>query len=75
MFGPRITTVFRSKWRALWFVASVLAGVWFTVPHGEVKPDPDERRAAQAVTALLRDRQPPATPEHHVNPWAKTQQP
>lgn len=73
MFGPRITTVFRSKWRALWFAASVLAGVWFSVPKEGEKADPAQQQAIAAVTGLVGQDQP--TPERkHVNPWAKTPQ-
>jgi hypothetical protein len=72
MFGPRITTVFRSKWRALWWALSVLVGVWFTVPHGQDKSDLDARKDAQALTALF-SQQPPVKPKH-VNPWATTPQ-
>jgi hypothetical protein len=71
MLGPRITTVFRSRWRALWFAASVLLGVYFTVPRAGDKPSADEEQAAQAVAALLGQGQP-ARSEHHANPWAKT---
>jgi hypothetical protein len=71
MFGPRITTVFRSRFRAIWFAVSVLVGVWFTVPHGGQKVDPDEQQAAQAVAELLHDENA-APPAKHVNPWAKT---
>jgi hypothetical protein len=70
MFGPRINTVFRSRWRALWFALSVLAGAYFMVPHAADKPDPDAQKDAEAVASLLR--QQPAQPEKHVNPWAKT---
>jgi hypothetical protein len=73
MFGPRITTVFRSKWRSLWWAVSILVGVWFTVPHRQDKSDPDTQKAAETVAALLGQQQP-AQPEHHVNPWAKTPQ-
>jgi hypothetical protein len=70
MFGPRLNTVFRSKWRALWFVASVLVGVWFTVPHHKAN-DPDQQKDADAVAALLQQQQP-APSDHPVDPWAKT---
>ena len=68
MFGPRITTVFRSKWRALWFVASVLVGVYFSVPRTKDSADDADTRA---IAGLLQQQQP-TQPEHHVNPWAKT---
>lgn len=71
MLGPRLTTVFRSRWRALWFAASVLLGVYFTVPRAGEKPNADEEKAAQAVAALLNQGQP-AQSEHHANPWAKS---
>lgn len=53
MFGPRITTVFRSRWRAVWFVLSVLAGVYFTIPREDDKPDPNAQNDLQAVAALI----------------------
>jgi hypothetical protein len=74
MFGPRITTVFRSRWRAVWFVLSVLAGVWWSVPSPDAQNDEDERKAAEAVAAVIQQQQPGTVsqPEHHKNPWAKT---
>jgi hypothetical protein len=33
MFGPKLTTVFASRWRAAWFSASVLLTAYCTVPH------------------------------------------
>lgn len=71
MFGPRITTVFRSKWRALWFVASVLAGVYFSLPAADDKPDPDTDKTVAAIASLVGD-QPTAPAQKHVNPWSKT---
>ena len=71
MFGPRITTVFRSRWRAVWFVLSVLAGVWWSVPRQGAQDDADEQKAAAAVAAVI-GQQKPEQPEHPVNPWAKT---
>ena len=47
MRGPRITTVFRSKWRALWFAASVLDGVWFSVPEEGEKADPAQQQGVE----------------------------
>jgi hypothetical protein len=71
MFGPRITTVFRSRWRALWWALSVLVGVYFSFAHQAAKNDPDAQKDAQAVASLWQDGQP-AQPARHVNPWAKT---
>jgi hypothetical protein len=65
MFGPRITTVFRSRWRAVWFVASVLLGVYFSVPreHGG-----DDGGLAEVAAQLA----PTPAPTRPANPWAKT---
>ncbi|MBW8754991.1 MAG: hypothetical protein JF595_12730 [Sphingomonadales bacterium] len=71
MFGPRITTVFRSRWRAVWFVVSVLAGVYWSIPSKDAQDDPDAQKAAEAVASILQQGQPPAQPEKHTNPWAK----
>jgi hypothetical protein len=73
LFGPRMTTVFRSKWRAVWFVLSVLLGVWLTVPKAGDKDDPDAQKDVEAVAALVQQQQP-AEPAKHVNPWAKNAQ-
>lgn len=55
MFGPRLTTVFASRWRALWFGASVLLLAYCSVPSAE------QTAAEQAAAA----------PPKHVNPWGK----
>lgn len=61
MFGPRITTVFRSRRNALVWVAGVLATAYCTVPDdAETLPAP----VAAAVTAKA-----PTT--QHNSPWAK----
>jgi hypothetical protein len=43
MFGPRITTVFASRWRAIWFCGSMLMLAYCTVPAA--KPDPNAPQA------------------------------
>lgn len=35
MFGPRITTVFASRWRALWFAGSILLFAYMSVPEAD----------------------------------------
>lgn len=35
MFGPGIFTVFRSRWRALWWAAGILMLAYCTVPSPE----------------------------------------
>lgn len=58
MFGPKLTTVFRSRWNALIWSAGVLATAYCTVPDLEQASEPK----AQAPVAA-----------HHAprNPWAK----
>lgn len=55
MFGPRLGTVFASRWRALWFCGSVLLLAYCSVPS------PDE--SAKQVT----EKQAVA---HPANPWS-----
>ncbi|WP_159868567.1 hypothetical protein [Novosphingobium sp. 9U] len=54
--GPSMRTVFRSRWRALWWAAGVLVTAYCAVPS----PD-DDRSAKPAV-----HQQAAAS-----NPWAK----
>ena len=51
MFGPRITTVFASRWRALWFSASVLLTAYCSVPHADDAKAGDPASNAQEASA------------------------
>jgi hypothetical protein len=62
MLGPRITTVFRSRWNALFWAAGVLMTAYCSVP------DADETMTAP-VAAVVGAKTPPPAP--HKNPWAK----
>jgi hypothetical protein len=73
LFGPRMTTVFRSKWRALWWAASILVGVYFSIPSERDTQDLDSQKDAEAVAAILGMPQPSEAAKH-VDPWAKTPQ-
>lgn len=33
MLGPRLTTVFTSRWKALWWAGSILLFAWSVVPE------------------------------------------
>ena len=57
-FGPSVRNVFRSRWRALWWSAGVLLTAYCTVPSADDDPAADQPQVA-------------ASPEKHVNPWAK----
>lgn len=58
VFGPKITTVFRSRWNALFWSAGVLLTAYCSVPHDDDSEQQDK----------------PAAASHngHVNPWAKS---
>lgn len=50
MFGPRITTVFASRWRALWFAASICLLAYCSVPQQSATPPANNDEAiAQAA--------------------------
>jgi hypothetical protein len=59
MLGPRITTVFRSRWNALFWAAGVLLAAYCSIPRPEDQPD-----AAAGDDAAVGE-------AHHVNPWAR----
>jgi hypothetical protein len=65
MFGPRLNTVFRSRWRALWFAASVVVSAWLTIPK---QGEEDSQDAAKTVAAFLPGQTPTAPPSK--SPWA-----
>ena len=49
MFGPRLNTVFASRWRALWFSGVVLLTAYCSVPDAPV--DPATEVSAQVADA------------------------
>lgn len=57
MFGPRLTTVFASRWRALWFAGAILLTAYCSVPA------PDQTAQQQAAAKA-------AARAHAENPWA-----
>jgi hypothetical protein len=58
MFGPRLGTVFASRWKALWWSAGILLTAYCTVPSVDEPPQSDAAQAQdvqaarQAVDAL-----------------------
>ncbi len=70
MFGPKITTVFRSRWNALLWAGFVLLTAYCSVPSK------DETSQAEDVAASLIAAQGGQRHEagHHANPWAKDPQ-
>ena len=58
MFGPKITTVFQSRWKALFWSLGILATAYCTVPMAdEARQHPTEKSAKAAAP--------------HKSPWAK----
>jgi hypothetical protein len=51
MFGPKLTTVFANRWRALWFSASMLLLAYCTVPGGDDASPPASVSEATAAVA------------------------
>ncbi|MET0252215.1 MAG: hypothetical protein ABW203_08565 [Novosphingobium sp.] len=49
MFGPRLGTVFSSRWRALWWAAAVLFGAWCLIPSPDDAsgPSPEDLAAVR----------------------------
>ena len=47
MFGPRLGTVFASRWKALWWAASILALAYCSVPSPEDSQQTAADQAAQ----------------------------
>ncbi len=67
MFGPRLGTVFASRWRALWFAGSMLLLAYCSVPA------PEETATGEAGVGLAihpGEGQEQTTQAHPANPWA-----
>ena len=65
MFGPRITTVFRSRWHALFWAAGVMMTAYCSVPDEDGQRGP--QRMVEAAAAMNDDQQDTAK---HKSPWA-----
>ena len=65
MFGPRLGTVFASRWKALWWSAAVMLTAYCSVPSAEEsKPaDAAEAKAVQQAVAALGKLNQPANEE------------
>jgi hypothetical protein len=70
-FGPKITTVFASRWKALAWSAGVLLTAWCSIPSKDedgaqsAKVDP-----ALAVVAGLMGASAATSADSQVSPWA-----
>lgn len=61
MFGPRLNTVFASRWRAVWFAVTILLTAYCSVPDEGEQP---------LGLGLASPAPPVAEPRHAKNPWA-----
>jgi hypothetical protein len=62
-FGPRLTTVFASRWKALFWAGGVMVTAYFTAVEARHEPDPDQA----AVVPSAAQRQGAS----QASPWAK----
>jgi hypothetical protein len=68
MFGPRLNTIFASRWKALWWAAGILMTAYCSVPNDDDKPDP---LVDLAVSMVKPAASATPSPQQHANPWAK----
>ncbi len=65
MFGPGITTVFASRWKALWWAGGILLTAYCSVPSadetakGGAEQSQDVKAAHDAINALDQLNDPP----------------
>ena len=52
MFGPPIKTVFASRWKALWFAASVMLTDYCSIPDAEQSPEDQAADQAQVDATM-----------------------
>ena len=72
MFGPRLTTVFASRWKALAWAASILLTAYCSVPSASEGDGAEGNQAAvRLVTGLLGNGRPDTQPSR--SPWAPDQ--
>jgi hypothetical protein len=53
MFGPSLKTVFASRWRALWFAASVMLTAYCSIPDA-AEPATDDTASQEQVEATIK---------------------
>ena len=67
-FGPKLNTVFASRWKALLWAGGVLLTAYCTVPSPEETADADD--SALALAQALGQAPAPAEPTAPPDPWA-----
>lgn len=66
MFGPKIRNVFKSRWHALFWSASMLLTAYCSVPSPDEGGNANDAAQLAGTLAAHADKHPPA----HRNPWA-----
>ncbi len=70
MFGPRITTVFRSRWNAVLWSVGILLTAYCSVPSPEEADSAQQQAAEAAVRKLLGQKPAAHDAGARANPWA-----
>jgi hypothetical protein len=66
--GPKLTQVFASRWKALFWAASILVSAYFFIPKQGAHDDSDNAQAMSMASRFLPgDAVSTATP---LSPWA-----
>lgn len=65
-FGPKLNTVFASRWKALWWAAGILLTAYCTVPQKGQNND-----AALGLGGLTPAADATTAAHHHKSPWDK----
>lgn len=63
--GPKLNTVFASRWKALWWAGGILLTAYCTVP------DKGQSNASALGLGGLTPAAQASAPAHHKSPWDK----
>jgi hypothetical protein len=67
--GPKLTKVFASRWKALFWALSILASAYFFIPKQGEKNAQDDDQAASIARQILHQDAPEAA-STQASPWA-----
>lgn len=67
MFGPRISTVFASRWKALLWSLGILLTAYCSVPS----PDDESSGVEGIAKSVIARHEGAGNDSDQVNPWAK----
>jgi hypothetical protein len=69
--GPKITTVFASRWKALAWSAGVLLTAWCSIPSNDDDGAKSAKVDPEVVAGLMGD-SAATSADSHASPWAIT---